>query len=60
MTLDLTALKNYEHHLNEVGTDLGIAEFAKLDLLTKCMIAKRWQEGEDFKADRHNAEGQWT
>lgn len=58
---DLTALRNYQHYLNEMGTDLGIVEFNKLDLATQCLIAERWQRGIDDKADRNLAKlnGDW-
>lgn len=57
--INLLALKNYENYLNSMASDLGITEWHKLDLLTQCMLAERWQEGQDAKADRQNAEGQW-
>lgn len=60
MMYDLHALKNYEQYLNEMVTDLGIREFQKLDLITQCLIAERWRDGVDAKADRKNAEGQWA
>lgn len=62
MMYDLVALKNYEHHLNEFGTDLGIAEFVKLDLQTQCLIAERWQAQQDYKTDVNLAKlnGEWT
>lgn len=56
---DLLALKNYETYLNAMVTDLGIREWHKLDLVTQCLIAERWQKGQNVKADRDNAEGQW-
>lgn len=60
MMYDLVALKNYQNYLNAAGTDLGIAEFNKLDLVTQCLIAERWRDGEDVKADRRSAEGRWA
>lgn len=60
MMYDLTALKHYENYLNSMVSDLGIREWHKLDLITQCLIAERWQSGVDVKADRENAEGQWV
>lgn len=60
MMYDLAALKRYEAYLNEMGTDLGIREFQNLGLIEQCLIAERWTKGQDHKADRQNAEGQWT
>lgn len=62
MTLDLKALSDYQHLLNERASDDAIRRFQALSLPEQCAIASGWSLQRDHSSDNetHKSSQEWS